>query len=80
MLASWVQRHWGIENRLHWVRDVTYDEDRSQTRTGANPHVLASLRNTAISLLRLTGWTNIAAGLRYHARDPERAITCLLTC
>jgi hypothetical protein len=41
---------------------------------------MATLRNTAISLLRLVGWTNIAAGLRHHSRDPERAITCLLTC
>ena len=31
--------HWGIENRLHWVRDVTFDEDRSQVRTGAAPQV-----------------------------------------
>jgi len=37
-LAGWVQRHWGIENKLHWVRDVTYDEDRSQVRTGHTPH------------------------------------------
>lgn len=80
VLASWIQGHWGIENRLHWIRDVTWDEDRSQVRTGNTPHVMASLRNTAITLLRLTGWNNIAAGLRHHARDPERAITCLLTC
>ena len=79
-LAGWVQGHWGIENRLHWCRDVTYDEDRSQVRTGNAPQVMATLRNTAISLLRLIGWTNIAAGLRHHARDPTRIITCLLTC
>ncbi len=80
VLASWVQGHWHIENRLHWCRDVTYDEDRSTLRTGHAPHVMASLRNTAITLLRLTGQTNIAAGLRHHSRDPQRAITCLLTC
>lgn len=80
VLADWIQHHWGIENRLHWVRDVTYDEDRSQTRTGSGPHVMASLRNIAIGLLRLNGWDNIAAGQRHLARDPERAIECLLTC
>lgn len=80
VLAGWVQNHWGIENRLHWVRDVTFDEDRSTIRTGTTPHVMASLRNTAITLLRLSEWTNIAAGLRHHARNPEQAITCLLTC
>ncbi len=79
-LASWVQGHWAIENRLHWVRDVTYDEDRSQVRTGNSPHVMATLRNTAISLLRLTGVQNIAQRLRHHARDPETVLKLLLTC
>lgn len=78
-LASWIQNHWSIENRLHWVRDVTFDEDRSQVRTAAAPHVMASLRNTVIGILRLAGWHNIAKALRHHARDPERAITCALT-
>jgi predicted transposase YbfD/YdcC len=78
-LAAWVQGHWSIENQLHWVRDVTYDEDRSQVRTGNAPQVMASLRNTAISLLRLTGWTNIAAGLRHHARDPNHTLKLILT-
>ena len=79
-LAAWVQGHWGIENKLHWVRDVTFDEDRSQVRTGQAPRVMATLRNTVISVLRLEGWTNIATALRHHARNPERALTCLLTC
>ena len=79
-LASWVQCHWGIENSLHWVRDVTFDEDRSQIRTGNAPRVMATLRSTAISLLRLAGWTTIAAALRHHASNPRRAITLLLTC
>lgn len=79
-LASWVRRHWGIENSLHWVRDVVFDEDRSQVRTGNAPRVMATLRSTTISLLRLAGWTTIAAALRHHARDPHRAITLLLTC
>lgn len=80
VLAAWVQHHWRIENQLHYVRDVTFDEDRSQVRTGRAPHVMASLRNTAIGILRLAGWNNIAAALRHHARNPERAITCALTC
>jgi predicted transposase YbfD/YdcC len=77
VLASWVQGHWSIENKLHWVRDVTFDEDRSQVRTGTAPHVMATLRNTAITLLRLAGWTNIAAATRHHARHPALpALTC----
>ena len=76
-LAAWVQGHWGIENRLHWVRDVTFDEDRSQIRTGAAPQVMATLRNLVISLLRLTGWTNIAHALRHHAADSRRPLALL---
>jgi predicted transposase YbfD/YdcC len=79
-IAAWLRGHWSIENRLHWVRDVTYDEDRSQIRAGHAPQVMASLRNTAISLLRLAGHTNIAAGCRHHARDFKRPVELLLTC
>ena len=79
ILATWVQGHWGIENRTHWVRDVTFDEDRSRIRTGNAPQVMATLRNIAISLLRLAGWTNIAAAQRHHARSPDRPINLLLT-
>lgn len=79
-LAAWVQGHWGIENRLHWVRDVSFDEDRSQVRTGHSPQVMATLRSTAISLLRLTGVQNIAQALRHHAREPETVVKLILTC
>jgi predicted transposase YbfD/YdcC len=79
-LACWVRGHWTVENRLHWVRDVTLGEDLSQTRTGSGPRVMASLRNLAISMLRLDGATNIAQALRHHARDPLRPVKLLLTC
>lgn len=75
LLARWIRGHWGIENRLHWVRDVTFDEDRSTVRTGHAPHVMAALRNLAITTLRLAGATNIAAALRHHARDRLRPLT-----
>jgi predicted transposase YbfD/YdcC len=78
-LAAWVRGHWEIENRLHWVRDVTYQEDKSQVRTGNAPRVMATLRSLAISLLRLDGHANIAAANRHHARDPQRTLTLLQT-
>lgn len=78
-LAAWVQGHWGIENKLHWVRDVTFDEDRSQIRTGAAPQVMATLRNLTISLLRLAGWTNIAHAIRHHAANNRRPLALLTT-
>ena len=66
--------HWTIENRLHWVRDVTFDEDRSRVRTGAGAQVMASLRNLAISLLRLAGARYIAPALRRCARSDPHAL------
>ena len=69
--------HWGIENRLHWVRDVTFDEDRCQVRTGAAPQVLAAVRNAAIGVLRRAGHPNIAAALRRHAAHPHEALRLL---
>jgi predicted transposase YbfD/YdcC len=78
-LAAWVRGHWEIENRLHWVRDVTYQEDKSLVRTGNAPRVMASLRSLAISLLRIDGHANIAAANRHHARDPQRTLKLLQT-
>jgi predicted transposase YbfD/YdcC len=69
-LACWVRGHWSIENGLHWVRDVVFAEDSSQVRTAHGPTNLAALRTLAINALRLTGHTNIATGLRQHARTP----------
>lgn len=66
-LLSWWRGHWGIENRLHWVRDVTMGEDASRIRTGSGPQVMAGLRNAAISFLRSQKVTNIAAALRRNA-------------
>lgn len=78
-LAAWIRGHWEIENKLHWVRDVTYQEDKSLIRTGNAPRVMATLRSIAISLLRLNGHSNIAAANRHHARDPQRTLTLLQT-
>ncbi len=79
LLTLW-RGHWGIENRVHWVRDVTLDEDRCQIRTGAAPQVMAAFRNLTISLLRLAGKPNIAAALRRHAAHPAEALTLVGAC
>jgi Transposase len=76
-LLSLNRGHWCIENRLHWVRDVTFDEDRSQIRTGQGPRAMATLRNLAISLFRLHNMNNIAQALRSFGRNPERALQLL---
>jgi hypothetical protein len=69
--------HWSIENKVHWVRDVTFDEDRSRVRKKSGPHVMAGLRNLAISMLRIAGTDNIAEALRFcswNSRRPLRLI------
>ncbi|TRO55733.1 ISAs1 family transposase [Streptomyces sp. IB201691-2A2] len=69
-IARLVRSQWVIENRLHFIRDVTFDEDRSQVRTGHGPENMATLRNLAINKLRENGHTNIAAGLREMSYEP----------
>jgi predicted transposase YbfD/YdcC len=71
------REHWTIENKLHWVRDVTFDEDRSQVRSGSAPQVMAALRNIAISALRLRKVSNIAAAQRKYAAQPALAFTAI---
>ena len=68
-IAVHVRGHWGIENKLHYVRDVTYGEDASRVRTRNAPRNMASMRNLAIGALRAGGWTNIAAAVRWTSRD-----------
>ncbi|WP_239675559.1 ISAs1 family transposase [Natronosporangium hydrolyticum] len=73
-LADWSRRAWHIENRLHWVRDVTFGEDAHQARTGNGPAVAAVLRNTAIGFHRSNGEPNIARATRRASRRPHDLI------
>ena len=74
LLDIW-RGHWGIENRLHWVRDVVFGEDQSQVRTGSAPQLLAALRNLVTGVLRLGGVTNISAALRHYGWKPWEILT-----
>ena len=76
-IAGWLRQHWGIENSVHWVRDVTFDEDRHTLRAGNAPQVAATLRNTAMNLHRLDGATNIAEACRTTAFTENRGIQLL---
>lgn len=75
-LLAYVRGHWTVES-LHWVRDVTFAEDASHIRTGNASRVMATIRNTVISLLRIAGITNIAAALRHNARKDRRVLKYL---
>jgi predicted transposase YbfD/YdcC len=77
-LLALVRGHWQSENKLHWVRDVTFEEDRSQVRCGHIPQVMAALRNTTIGLLRWAGYSNLAAACRRFAAQPDLALSLIL--
>jgi hypothetical protein len=66
--------HWGIENGLHYVRDVTFGEDACRVRSGAAPQILAGFRNVLVSLLNRHGERNKAAALRRFAAWPLQAL------
>jgi predicted transposase YbfD/YdcC len=70
--------HWGIENRLHWVRDMSLGEDACRVRKGAAPQILAAMRNAGLRLLRACNVPNIAAALRRHAAKPLEAIDLVM--
>jgi predicted transposase YbfD/YdcC len=76
LLTLW-REHWHVENRLHYVRDVTFDEDRAQARAGTAPQAIAAFRNVAIGLFRLLGETNIAAATRRYAARPALALAAV---
>lgn len=69
-LAAYVRGHWAIENKIHWVRDVTFREDYSRVRTGSRARVMATLRNHGIGLIRLAGHSRIAPVIRKIRHSP----------
>jgi predicted transposase YbfD/YdcC len=77
-LLALVRGHWSIENSSHYVRDVTFGEDRSRLRTGSAPQILAALRNLALTLIHRSGSSQIAATRRHFASHPRRAFALLL--
>lgn len=76
-LAELWRGHWTIENRRHYVRDVTMGEDGCQMYVGAAPKALASVRNALISVLRRDGWKNIAAGMRHYSASLHATLLLL---
>ncbi len=78
-LYDWARLEWHIENRLHWVRDVTLGEDAHQARTRNGPAVAAVLRNTAIGYHRSNGQPNIARATRHADRRPNDLINAVIS-
>ena len=78
-LLALVRGHWGIENKLHWVRDETLGEDRCRVRHGSAAQALAAIRNVAVYLLGQVDPKNKAAATRHLAAHPRKALA-LLRC
>ncbi|WP_430792086.1 ISAs1 family transposase [Actinoplanes sp. G11-F43] len=78
-LGAWARAEWHIENRVHFVRDVTLREDAHQARTGNGPAVFATLRNASIGYHHVNGATNIAEATREASQRPHDLITAVTT-
>lgn len=74
-----VRLHWGIENRLHYIRDTAWREDDCHASRGNGPRNLATIRNLALSLLRLHGVRKVKETLEHIAGDRYRALHYLAT-
>ena len=73
-LLFYTRRHWAIENELHHVRDVAFDEDRCRVRNHRKAQLLAAIRNTAVTLLRRAGFSNITEGREWCAEERRRPL------
>jgi predicted transposase YbfD/YdcC len=69
--------HWSVENRLHYIKDVSMGEDKSLIHEEAGPAVMGLLRGVVISVLHRAGHTRIASRLRYHSTHPQEALAFL---
>jgi hypothetical protein len=72
-LLTYLRDHWRIENRLHYVRDVTLGEDACRVRSGAAPQVLAALRNAVVHLLADVRAASRPEAIEQLQRNPEQA-------
>lgn len=79
MIARLIRQHWGIENKIHWVRDTVWREDDQHAYAGTGVQVMATLRNLALGLMRLAGITQIKRTLERIAADRTRIYPLMAT-
>jgi predicted transposase YbfD/YdcC len=78
-LLQFNRGHWGIENGLHYRRDVTLREDASRIRKGNAGQLMAALRNIILFVLPQSGKNSLPAAIRHYMCHPERALALLST-
>lgn len=76
-IAKLIRQHWHIENRLHWVKDVIFNEDRSKQRAGKTPINLSIIRTWVLSLFRNNGFDSIKGAIDYFAHDLPAMLSLL---
>ena len=75
--AKRIRGHWGIENRLHWVKDVIFDEDHSTICMGNAPANLSVVRTIALNILRRNGHASITIAQRFISNDIDKLLTLI---
>lgn len=75
--ANHIRSHWGIENRLHWVKDVQMKEDKSKTKSGNAPENLSIMRNISINLFRLNGKDSIKSAMEWSISNFKELINII---
>jgi predicted transposase YbfD/YdcC len=73
--AKGIRGHWGIKNRLHWVKDVIFNEDHSTIRKGNAPANLSVLRTIALNILRRNGYSSITSAQRFTSNDIDKLLS-----
>lgn len=73
-----IRHHWRIENSLHYIKDVTFGEDRSRIRTGQAPENMSLIRNIVLNLFRVENFTNMAQAIRIVAHDIQKMWSMLI--
>jgi predicted transposase YbfD/YdcC len=64
-----IRRHWGVENQLHWVKDVVFEEDFAQMVDGYAPANFSILRSFVINLFRHNGFDSLTRAIRACAHN-----------
>ena len=77
-LMTLIRQHWHIENRLHYVRDVTFHEDDCRIRETKRQRVLAALNNLVIGLIRRCDFDYVPAARRFFSLNYDQALQLLL--
>lgn len=70
-IAQGIRKHWGIENKLHWTKDVILNEDRSMIRSKQAAKIMSWFKHAVISVLKVNKFKSIKYAIEKHANRPD---------